>query len=67
MTHPDDRRDLHARITVAAHEAFHDFADEEGCSVTTLLEAFARRLDTDCAASLAADARRISAERRRNQ
>lgn len=59
------RKELHARVSTEAHDAFHAFADEEGCTVTSLLEEFAATLDGECAKSLAAAARRTAAARRR--
>jgi hypothetical protein len=35
----DDRRALHAYLSREAHDAWHDFAAEQGVSVSGLLEA----------------------------
>jgi hypothetical protein len=40
----DDRRALHAYLSREAHDAWHDFAAEQGVSVSGLLEASGRNL-----------------------
>jgi hypothetical protein len=40
----DDRRALHAYLSKEAHDAWHDFAAEQGVSVSGLLEASGREL-----------------------
>jgi hypothetical protein len=43
-TMSDDRRALHAYLSREAHDAWHDFAAEQGVSVSGLLEASGRNL-----------------------
>lgn len=62
-----ERRALHAFLTADAHDQWHDFAAEQGASVSAILEALAPELD-DAVGQLAPvvkAARRIDAERRR--
>jgi hypothetical protein len=40
----DDRRALHAYLSREAHDAWHDFAAEQGVSVSGLLEASGQNL-----------------------
>lgn len=40
----DDRRALHAYLSREAHDAWHDFAAEQGVSVSGLLEAYGHDL-----------------------
>ncbi|MCP4087711.1 MAG: hypothetical protein GY745_22090 [Actinomycetia bacterium] len=66
------RKALHAYVTADAHNQWHDFAAENGVSVSAILEALAPELDSDPigAGSGRMDqiiklARRIDAQRRR--
>lgn len=72
----DARKAIHAYLTPEAHDRWHDFAAEQGVSVSGLLEAIARdwkeQLDrgADVPAEveqLAKTARKIDAARRRRQ
>jgi hypothetical protein len=72
----DARRAIHAYLTPEAHDRWHDFAAEQGVSVSGLLEAIARdwkeQLDSganlpDNVEDLAKVARKIDAARRRRQ
>ena len=71
---PETRKAIHAYLTPAAHDQWHDFAAEQGVSVSGLLEAIARDwkdlLDRDGdlpdnVESVARAARKIDAARRR--
>jgi hypothetical protein len=70
----ETRKAIHAFLTPEAHEAWHDFAAENGVSVSALIEAMAmdwqdRRDDEGFELpemdELARSARRIDAQRRR--
>jgi predicted ATPase len=76
----ETRKAIHAFLTPASHEAWHEFAAENGVSVSGLIEAlaldWAARTDTagaggddafalDEVEALARQARRIDAQRRR--
>jgi hypothetical protein len=70
----ESRKAIHAFLTPASHEAWHEFAAESGVSVSGLIEAMAldwadRRkgddYELDEVEALAKPARRIDAERRR--
>jgi hypothetical protein len=70
----DSRKAIHAFLTPESHEAWHEFAAEHGVSVSGLIEAIAldwadRRtgddLDLPEVESLARQARRVDASRRR--
>ena len=72
----DSRKAIHAYLTPEAHDRWHDFAAEEGVSVSGLLEAIARdwkdQLDAGAEVpanldALAKAARKIDASRRRRQ
>jgi hypothetical protein len=72
----DARKAIHAYLTPEAHDRWHDFAAEQGVSVSGLLEAIARdwkeQLDGGAdvpseVEQLAKTARRIDAARRRRQ
>lgn len=75
MTTTEDRRALHAYLSEEAHAAWQGFAEENGTSVTGLLEELGRQLDEEIAAaggdaaSVRQDwvkgARKIDAQRRR--
>lgn len=36
-----DKKNLHAKVTAETHERWHDFAADQGVSVTALLESLA--------------------------
>ena len=70
------RRAIHAFVSSEAHDRWHDFAAEEGVSVSALIEAFASELgDTDSSEQPISDrlgivvvsARKIDAHRRRRR
>jgi hypothetical protein len=72
----DNRKAIHAYLTPEAHDHWHEFAAEQGVSVSGLLEAIAqdwheRLLGNDDLPAeverLARSARRIDATRRRRQ
>jgi hypothetical protein len=72
----DTRKAIHAYLSPEAHDRWHDFAAEQGVSVSGLLEAIAQewkgQLEGDVdlpleVESLAKSARRIDAARRRRQ
>jgi len=72
----DPRRAIHAYLTPEAHDRWHDFAAEQGVSVSGLLEAIALdwkdQLDRgddlpEAVERLAKSARKIDASRRRRQ
>ena len=72
----DARRAIHAYLTPDAHDRWHDFAAEQGVSVSGLLEAIALdwkdQLDRgddlpESVERLAKSARKIDASRRRRQ
>lgn len=44
MSQPTPRRAIHAFVSSEAHDQWHDFAAEEGVSVSALIEAFAPAL-----------------------
>ena len=70
----DSRKAIHAFLTPDSHEAWHEFAAENGVSVSGLIEAMALdwsdRTEGDAFAleeveALSRQARRIDAQRRR--
>jgi hypothetical protein len=70
------RRAIHAFVSAEAHDTWHDFAAEEGVSVSALIEAFAPQLSdeqalsepiTDRLGATIAAARAIDASRRRRR
>ena len=72
----DNRKAIHAYLTPEAHDRWHEFAAEQGVSVSGLLEAIAqdwheRLLGIDDlpdeVSRLTKSARRIDATRRRRQ
>jgi hypothetical protein len=72
----DPRKAIHAYLTPDAHDRWHDFAAEEGVSVSGLLEAIAQdwkeQLDAGAETPAGLDdmarvARKIDAARRRRQ
>ena len=71
---PETRKAIHAFLTPASHEAWHDYAAEHGVSVSAMIEAMAMdwadRRDGDGydlpeVEELAREARRVDASRRR--
>lgn len=76
MSDNASRRAIHAFVSPEAHEKWHDFAAEEGVSVSALIEAFAPELsDADRGQEPMLDrlglvittARKIDAARRRRR
>lgn len=70
MASQADRRAIHAYVTEEAHDHWHEFAAEQGVSVSAVLEALAAELCGVADGSTALDAvvinaRRIDASRRR--
>jgi hypothetical protein len=70
------RKAIHAYLSPQAHDAWHDFAAENGVSVSGLLEAIANQWAEKVARgervlpdeeSLVRTARRVDAERRRRK
>lgn len=70
------RKAIHAYLSPAAHDAWHDFAAENGVSVSGLLEAIANEWSTRLARGepalpdedhLVKTARRVDADRRRRK
>ena len=70
----ESRKAIHAFLTPASHEAWHEFAAENGVSVSALIEALAldwgerrdgEHYDLPEVDELAKGARRIDAQRRR--
>ena len=68
------RKAIHAYLSPEAHDAWHDFAAENGVSVSGLIEAVAQDwaqgegagdTESDTAEQLARLARKIDAQRRR--
>lgn len=76
MSEIPSRRAIHAFVSPEAHDQWHDFAAEEGVSVSALIEAFAPEL-SDPARGVApmherlsfvvSAARKIDAARRRRR
>lgn len=65
-----DRKALHAYVTDRAHDQWHDFAAEQGVSVSAILEALAPELpqvDENETTKLITTARQIDAKRRRRR
>ena len=64
-----DRRALHAFVSDEAHDYWHDFAAEQGVSVSAILEALAPVLPEleDPGDEVVKAARKIDAERRRRR
>lgn len=63
-----DRRAIHAYLSQEAHESWRAFADENGVSVSALLEAYAallQDLGDDGRSAIVGAARMIDSERRR--
>ena len=72
----EERRALHAYLTPEAHDAWHDFAAENGVSVSGMLEAYGLELSSIVDGSakprkdqqaLVDTARKIDAVRRRRR
>lgn len=68
------KRALHAYVTDAGHQAWHDFADRNGISVSALLEALAPVLAASDVVDVEVEldavvlaARRIDSSRRRRR
>lgn len=65
-----DRKALHAYVSDRAHDQWHDFAAEQGVSVSAVLEALAPELpqvDENETTKLITTARQIDANRRRRR
>lgn len=60
-----DRRAIHAYVSADTHEAWHRFCEEEGISLSGLLEVMGPRLGELLTQDEVKAARRIDAERRR--
>ena len=76
MSQSSSRRAIHAYVSNQAHDRWHDFAAEEGVSVSALIEALAGELAggetspeqvADGLESVVATARRIDSDRRRRR
>ncbi len=75
MTVDSGRKALHAYVSDEAHEKWHGFAEEQGVSVSAILEVLAGELEIDGENStvevgerlnmVVTTARRIDAQRRR--
>ena len=75
MSDENGRKALHAYVSDAAHDHWHGFAEEQGVSVSAILEALAPELNPDPAISrerlgerlttVVKSARKIDAQRRR--
>ena len=66
MSDPD-KKNFHAKVTTETHDQWHDFAADQGVSVTALVEALAPNL-TDgnpLLAPVIGNARKLDADRRR--
>lgn len=63
----EDRKAIHAYLTVASHDAWHKEAEENGVSLSGLLEVLAEDLPTiiENSSDIIKRARRIDAQRRR--
>lgn len=76
MSDNPSRRAIHAFVSPEAHEKWHDFAAEEGVSVSALIEAFAPELSDPVRGKepmlsrlglVVTTARKIDAKRRRRR
>ena len=77
MSQENARKALHAYVSDDAHDQWHDFAAEQGVSVSAVLEALAPELDTEGRpeptdlnarlTSVVKAARKIDAQRRRRR
>lgn len=70
----EDRKAVHAYLSIDAHDVLQDYADANGVSVTSLIETLALQLDKEIADAgdpmdvrqdWVRDARKVDAERRR--
>ncbi len=67
---PTKRPALHAFVSEEAHSAWHDYAANQGVSLSALLEAMGSFLDDfpeDMAETFVAGARRVDSDRRRRR
>ncbi len=72
-----ERKAIHAFVTHEAHDQWHDFAAEQGCTVSALIEAMAPELSLDAALAheqygqrlnvIVKSARKVSAARLRRK
>lgn len=76
MKQPASRKAIHAFVSVEAHDRWHDFAADEGVSVSALIEAFAPELGDEALGeepmferleAVIGSARAIDAARRRRR
>ncbi len=77
MSEDNGRKALHAYVSDDAHDQWHEFAAEQGVSVSAILEALAPELDLENAESaeqmkdrlntVVKSARKIDARRRRRR
>lgn len=77
MSEDTGRKALHAYVSDGAHDQWHEFAAEQGVSVSAVLEALAPELDSeldsaqeplrDRLSGVVRSARRIDAQRRRRR
>ncbi len=77
MSEDNGRKALHAYVSDDAHDQWHEFAAEQGVSVSAILEALAPELDLEHEVSseqmkdrlntVVKSARRIDARRRRRR
>ncbi len=77
MSEDNGRKALHAYVSDDAHDQWHEFAAEQGVSVSAILEALAPELDLETAQSaeqmkdrlntVVKSARKIDARRRRRR
>ncbi len=72
MATQQDRRALHAYVSDQAHDQWHDFAAEQGVSVSAVLEALTAKLDAieliaGTLDDVIVNARGIDAQRRRRR
>ncbi len=61
------RRPIHAYVTETAHDAWHNYAAEEGISVSALLQIIAPKLDDTITQRMISDARGLDTARRRRK
>lgn len=62
-----EKQELHASLTIGAHDRIHDFAAREGFTVTSFLEELSTRLDDPFALTLVSGARIRTAKTRRRK
>lgn len=77
MSEDNGRKALHAYVSDDAHDQWHEFAAEQGVSVSAILEALAPELDLENSESaeqlkdrlgtVVKSARKIDAQRRRRR